>query len=132
MWVEAIGYLASALVLATFSMRDMVALRWVALASNAAFIAYGTLAGVSPVLALHLMLLPVNLVRLAQSLRSPGRGRRLDQRACYRYSRKISYRRPLLPVETTRANVRAGHATGAGSLGATAPSARRASVTCGR
>ena len=63
--VEVVGYLASALVLATFCMRDMVPLRCVAIASNLAFIAYGALADLGPVLVLHLLLLPVNLLRLA-------------------------------------------------------------------
>ena len=36
---ELIGYFASALVLATFCMRDTVALRCMAIASNVAFIA---------------------------------------------------------------------------------------------
>jgi CRP/FNR family transcriptional regulator, cyclic AMP receptor protein len=62
--VEPIGYLASALVLATFCMRDMVALRCLAIASNLAFIAYGALADLGPVLVLHLLLLPVNVQRL--------------------------------------------------------------------
>jgi CRP/FNR family transcriptional regulator, cyclic AMP receptor protein len=62
---EAIGYLASALVLITFCMRDMTALRCMAIASNLAFIAYGALADVGPVLLLHLLLLPINVLRLA-------------------------------------------------------------------
>jgi CRP/FNR family transcriptional regulator, cyclic AMP receptor protein len=62
--IDFIGYLASALVLATFSMRGMVALRCMAIASNLAFIAYGALAGLAPVLVLHLLLLPVNVQRL--------------------------------------------------------------------
>ncbi len=61
---ELIGYLASALVLAAFCMRDMVALRWTAIASNLAFIGYGALADLGPVLVLHLLLLPVNVQRL--------------------------------------------------------------------
>jgi len=65
--VEVVGYLASALVLATFCMRDMVPLRCVAIASNLAFIAYGALADLGPVLVLHLLLLPVNVGRLAGS-----------------------------------------------------------------
>jgi hypothetical protein len=72
---EPIGYLASLLVLATFSMRDMVSLRVVAIASNVAFIAYGALAGISPVLLLHVVLLPMNTLRLAESVRSTLRGR---------------------------------------------------------
>ncbi len=68
--IEPIGYLASALVLATFCMRDMVALRCLAITSNLAFIAYGALADLGPVLLLHLLLLPVNVVRLASWLAS--------------------------------------------------------------
>jgi len=68
--IEAIGYLASALVLAAFCMRDMVALRCTAIASNLAFIAYGALADLGPVLVLHLLLLPVNVGRLAGSCES--------------------------------------------------------------
>ena len=64
MGVDLIGYLASALVLATFCMRDMVALRCMAIASNLAFITYGGLADLGPVLLLHLLLLPVNTLRL--------------------------------------------------------------------
>jgi CRP/FNR family cyclic AMP-dependent transcriptional regulator len=72
--IDLIGYVASALVLATFCMRDMVTLRCVAIASNLAFIAYGGLADVGPVLLLHLMLLPVNVLRLtAQRAQAPDR-----------------------------------------------------------
>ena len=67
--VDALGYLASALVLATFSMRDMVALRVLAMASNLAFIVYAVLAGIGPVLLLHALLLPMNLLRLVESMR---------------------------------------------------------------
>jgi CRP/FNR family transcriptional regulator, cyclic AMP receptor protein len=68
--VETIGYLASALVLATFCMRGMVALRCMAIASNLAFIVYGGLAGLGPVLVLHLLLLPVNVLRLTDRAES--------------------------------------------------------------
>jgi hypothetical protein len=61
---DIIGYLASALVLTTFCMRDMVALRCMAIASNVAFIAYGGLANLGPVLVLHLLLLPINTLHL--------------------------------------------------------------------
>ncbi len=62
-----LGWAACALVLATFCMRDMVALRITALASNVAFIAYGASSGIDPVLMLHIVLLPLNAWRLAQS-----------------------------------------------------------------
>lgn len=67
--VDLLGYLASALVLATFCTRDMVPLRVLALASNLAFMAYAALAGIHPVLLLHALLLPVNLCRLLQARR---------------------------------------------------------------
>lgn len=62
-----VGYLAAGLVLATFCMRSMTRLRLIALASNLAFISYGYLAHLMPVLFLHVILLPVNAYRLAQS-----------------------------------------------------------------
>ncbi len=58
---ESIGYLASALVLAAFCMRDIVALRVVAIMSNVAFIGYAALADLHPVLMLHVVLLPMNV-----------------------------------------------------------------------
>ena len=64
--IDGIGFVAAALVLATFCMRSMTALRWVALASNLAFIAYAYLGNLAPVLLLHALLLPVNACRLAQ------------------------------------------------------------------
>jgi CRP/FNR family cyclic AMP-dependent transcriptional regulator len=67
---EPIGYLASLLVLATFCMRGMAALRAVAIASNLAFIAYGWLVGIHPVLVLHMVLLPTNAWRLMQAVQS--------------------------------------------------------------
>lgn len=59
------GYAAAALVFATFCMKTMPALRGIAVASNLAFIAYGALAELMPVLVLHGALLPLNLGRLA-------------------------------------------------------------------
>jgi hypothetical protein len=61
-----IGYLASALVLCTFLTRTMMPLRIVALGSNVAFITYGALLHLYPVLVLHIILLPVNAWRLRE------------------------------------------------------------------
>ncbi len=63
---DTIGFLAASLVLASFCMRSMSALRYVAIASNIAFITYGCLCGLLPIVALHVLLLPVNVVRLMQ------------------------------------------------------------------
>jgi len=70
---ELIGYLASLLVLMTFCMSGMVALRALAIASNVAFIAYAALVGISPVLVLHALLLPMNAYRLLQAVRDRRR-----------------------------------------------------------
>jgi CRP/FNR family transcriptional regulator, cyclic AMP receptor protein len=67
--VDLIGYLASALVFTTFYMTAMLPLRLVAIASNVAFIAYGGLGGMTPIILLHVGLLPLNVWRLCQTLR---------------------------------------------------------------
>ncbi len=74
---DLLDYLASALVLATFGMRDMRALRLTAIASNLAFIGYGVAAGIEPVLMLHVLLLPLNLRRLREIARTGEAGRAL-------------------------------------------------------
>lgn len=76
MWIRAswppgfsgdpIGYVASGLVLLTFTMKSMRPLRIAAISSNFAFIYYAIVAGVTPVLILHLVLLPMNVFRLLQ------------------------------------------------------------------
>jgi hypothetical protein len=71
-WIDLVGYVASASVLATFCMSTMVPLRTVAICSNILFAIFGALAHVYPVLVLHLVLFPVNGVRLMQAL-SPSR-----------------------------------------------------------
>jgi hypothetical protein len=55
--IDRVGFGAAGLMLATFCMRSMSGLRWVAIASNVAFIADGYLGGLAPVLLLHQLLL---------------------------------------------------------------------------
>jgi hypothetical protein len=73
---NAIGYLASALVLAAFCMREMIPLRLVAVCSNIAFLIYGLALGLAPVWLLHAVLLPINCWRLWEGTLQPlfGRG----------------------------------------------------------
>ena len=61
-----IGWAASATVLATFCMNTMMPLRVLAIISNVLFCAFGAIAHIFPVLVLHAILLPVNVVRLVQ------------------------------------------------------------------
>ena len=64
---EAVGWLAAALTLATFSMKTMIWLRAIAIGSNIAFISFGFLAEQHPILLLHSILLPFNAFRLRQA-----------------------------------------------------------------
>ena len=65
-WVQLIGYVASLLVISTFCMKTMIPLRCAAVGSNVAFLTYGYLAGLAPVFVLHIVLLPINILRLYQ------------------------------------------------------------------
>jgi CRP/FNR family cyclic AMP-dependent transcriptional regulator len=67
---DAIGYLASTLVLIAFGMKSIIPLRVVALCSNLVFIAYGLGLGLTPVWALHAALLPMNAWRLLEAFRA--------------------------------------------------------------
>ncbi|HNX23713.1 MAG TPA: cyclic nucleotide-binding domain-containing protein [Spirochaetota bacterium] len=65
-WIELAGYLASALVAASFYMKTIIPLRIFAITSNVAFIIYGVGAGLYPVMILHTFLFPLNIIRLLQ------------------------------------------------------------------
>src|SRR5215470_7674534 len=65
-WIDVLGYAASFTVFATFCMGTMMPLRYVAIASNVLFAAFGYFGHIYPVLILHAVLLPVNVARLAQ------------------------------------------------------------------
>jgi hypothetical protein len=76
---ELLGYAAAGLVVATFSARSITTLRALAIASNLLFIAYAASAGLLPVLLLHAVLLPLNVIRLRQAM-AEGRGQAEHQR----------------------------------------------------
>jgi hypothetical protein len=72
---ELFGWTAAALTLLTFATRNLCAARIVAIAANACFIAYAVTGGfLLHVLALHLALVPINLMRLAEIRRARTRG----------------------------------------------------------
>lgn len=64
--VDILGWVASGAVLLAMAMPTMERLRLVAIGSNLAFIAYAGLAGLTPILLLHLVMLAVNVWRLTQ------------------------------------------------------------------
>ena len=68
-WVELSGYIASLLVFVAFYMKMMIPLRIVAILSNVAFLLYGLGGRLYPVLILHTILLPLNVIRLRQMRR---------------------------------------------------------------
>jgi hypothetical protein len=68
--VDLSGYIASFLVFLTFYMKDMVALRIVALCSNVAFLVYAGELHLLPILFLHGALIPINICRLTSALRA--------------------------------------------------------------
>jgi hypothetical protein len=66
--VDLVGAAAAVLTLVAFAQKRMLPMRIAAIAANLVFIAYGLAGGYAPVLVLHLVLLPLNLVRLAGEL----------------------------------------------------------------
>ncbi|HEY7230965.1 MAG TPA: Crp/Fnr family transcriptional regulator [Pseudolabrys sp.] len=68
-FITLVGFLAAGLVIATLSMRTMIPLRIVGLASNVAFVTYGILFGSIPTVVLHSILFPLNIYRLYEMLR---------------------------------------------------------------
>ncbi len=76
-WIDALGFAASGLTLATFAQRSMRPMRLLAIGANLCFIGYGALGAHLPVLLLHVVLLPLNLARLA-NLRPRWTAERLD------------------------------------------------------
>ena len=83
---ETAGYIASMLVLATFATKDLRRLRIMAILSNVGFIAYGVLAGLPPILDLHLILLPLNVVRLIELVKKSETSGSMVKRALSRLS----------------------------------------------
>src|SRR5262245_49517675 len=65
---DAIGYVASILVLTAFGMKSIIPLRVVAMCSNLVFIIYGLALGLTPIWSLHAVLLPMNAWRLVEAL----------------------------------------------------------------
>jgi hypothetical protein len=82
---DAVGYVASGLVLAAFCMKEMIPLRLVAVCSNVAFLIYGLALGLVPVWLLHAVLLPINCWRLWQGAYSELKARAMvtDQGGWY-------------------------------------------------
>jgi CRP/FNR family cyclic AMP-dependent transcriptional regulator len=66
--IDLLGHLGALVIIATYSMKTMIPLRVAGIAGSCIFITYGYLSGTWPVLMLHLVVLPLNSVRLYQML----------------------------------------------------------------
>lgn len=69
-WVDIVGYVASALIAASFMMKSLVKLRWVSLVGSVVFVAYGVLIGAWPVAITNAIVAVANVVRLRKELGS--------------------------------------------------------------
>ncbi len=76
-WRELPGYIGACLVFASFMMRRMIPLRALTAASNVFFIIYAYLEGQYPTLFLHVLLLPLNGLRMYQMSRLIRRVKRV-------------------------------------------------------
>lgn len=77
--IQIVGFLAAFLMFSTFYMKNMVPLRIVGIASNITFIIYTVNAEIWPVFTLHVVLLPMNCLRLVQMLRLIRQVRRASE-----------------------------------------------------
>ena len=74
-WLDVLGFAGALAVLVGFCMNSIRPLRRLALASNVLFALYGLLAHVYPVFLLHIILMPINLIKLHRtSAPNDGRG----------------------------------------------------------
>ncbi len=78
-WVQLPGYIGAAFVVASFLMKTMVPLRMMTILSNVCFIVYSYLEGQYPTLLLHMVLLPLNAVRIYQMMQLVRRVRVASQ-----------------------------------------------------
>lgn len=67
-WIEAVGWAASLLTIATYSMNTMIPLRIFAIGSSFCFLIYSFVLQLWPMFAMDLILLPINLYRFWQIL----------------------------------------------------------------
>ena len=113
MLTDALGYVAAGLVFATFCAKRMASLRALAIVSNVAFIGYGFLDGLWPILVLHSAMLPMNIQRYRQSVRGhyytatadagmpvPSRSTLLSNLITVALGRLRSWRERVVPAPT--------------------------------
>lgn len=98
-YITLIGFVAAGLVIATLSMRTMVPLRIIGIASNMAFVTYGLLFGSLPTVVLHAILFPLNIYRLHEMLKLLR-----EVKAASRGDQSMDWLKPFM----TKRDIRAG------------------------
>lgn len=98
-YITLIGFVAAGLVIATLSMRTMVPLRIIGIASNVAFVTYGLLFGSLPTVVLHAILFPLNIYRLYEMLKLLR-----EVKAASRGDQSMDWLKPFM----TKRDIRAG------------------------
>jgi len=96
-WVDILGYFGASLTLCVYSMKRMIPLRIVGICANCVFIAYGFLAEVYPQMALHSLLLPINIFRLREMLQIIGK-----VKAASRSDQNMEWLKPYMTRQTVK------------------------------
>lgn len=66
--LDVIGLLAGLLTIITFVQRQLIPMRCTAISANICFLTYAHFGQIMPILVLHGLLLPVNILRLSEAL----------------------------------------------------------------
>lgn len=93
-WIEAVGWIASILTIGTYAMNTMMPLRILAISSSLFFMAYAVLLQLWPLLAMELILIPINTYRLWQIVALRGRLKRSAGRQGADFSVIKTYGKP--------------------------------------
>lgn len=94
-WIEAIGWLASLTTVAAYSVSTMLPLRLFAILSSLFFLIYAAIMQVWPLLAMELILLPINIYRFWQvlslrgKLKTAGRAEKADFSLIKAYGKRL-------------------------------------------
>ena len=65
---DVVGLLAGLLTIITFAQRQPIPMRCTAISANVCFLTYAHLCHIMPILVLHGILMPVNILRLSEAL----------------------------------------------------------------
>ena len=102
---DGMGYIAASLVLATFCAKRMVSLRVLAISSNLAFITYGLAAQLWPIVILHTIMLPLNVIRLRDALASLDPPSCAGVRAAQTDQMALTQRQPAFSSQAPRSRI---------------------------